>query len=89
MPPPDRSGGGSRIKPPMASRPPVAYRISLILSLSKGEAALKKRGCDAWIAAIETDGPSLWGLRFPGSSYWLSMDSAMRRSSSFSWSPYR
>jgi hypothetical protein len=89
MPPRQVGGGGSRIKPPMASRPPVAYRTSLILSLSKGEAALKKRGCDVWIAAIETDGPSLWGLRFPGSSYWLSMDSAMRRSSSFSWSPYR
>jgi len=87
--PPDRSGG-SRIKPLMASRPPVAYRISLILSLSKGEAALKKRGCGVVsTAAIGTNGPSLWGLRFPGSSYWLSMDSAMRRSSSFSWSPYR
>ena len=59
--PPDRSGG-SRIKPLMASRPPVAYRISLILSLSKGEAALKKKGCDVVsTAAIGTNGPKPCG----------------------------
>jgi hypothetical protein len=75
------------VRQAQAERPDMAYGVPLSLSLSKGERPPKKKGCDVSIAAIATDGPSLSGPRSPGLSYWLSIDSAMRRSSSFSWSP--
>ncbi|MCJ7810871.1 MAG: hypothetical protein MUP62_01530, partial [Dehalococcoidia bacterium] len=44
----------------------LRFVISLILSLSKGEAALKKKGCDVVsTAAIETNGPKLCGAPGP------------------------